>query len=154
MSAGDGWCFTPPSARLQITTFSSHPSTFMKTGETDKRWVLEQQRSLAVGRQQDKIQIGVLVLLSLRQGHQQGTVCLAAPSTAPGLLTQTAAVAWNPVPLRACQATALRANLDIKMNAYSKGKERSRWLINSFLMYIPVENQLPWKYSLDHQEDD
>lgn len=135
MSAGDGWCFTPPSAQPQMATFSSHPSTYTKSGETETRdecWNSKGHRR----REGDITKSKWASWHCCPSGKDTSgkatgrAVRTTAPSRAPGLLTQTAPAAWNPLcrwGLAKLQDPTLTLTLKCT-NTDLNGKEKPGWL--------------------------
>lgn len=84
MSAGGGWCFTRPSAQLQNAAFSSHPSTYTKSGggggKKNNRWVLERNSD---GKMTEQNPSGVLSLSFYGKG-----ILGKAPSWAASTMDQ------------------------------------------------------------------
>lgn len=149
MSAGDGWCFTPPSAQLQIVTFSSHPSTYAKSRETETRD--ESWNSKGHRQREGHTPKSERVSRHCRPWRKATSwaACTAALSTAPGLLTQTAAAArnsWCHWGLAKPQDPTLTLTLkctqsDLNGREKSQG-DRSK---DSFSMHICGGKQPDWK---------
>lgn len=137
-SAGDGWCFTSLSAQLWTATFSSHPSTYTKSGETETRdefWNSKGHRwgeGNRTNSEQASWHCCPLGKATSGKATSQA-VCTAALSRAPGLLTQTAVAARNPLcrwGLAKPQDPALTLTLKCT-NRDLNGKEKSGWLIKT-----------------------
>lgn len=129
-------------------------------GYRENWWVLEQQRSLTAGRQQNKILMGILALPSLGEGHLRKGHQLGSLHNGPERCTWASHSNSNSclkplVSLGACQAAGSYANLDIRMH-----KRRFKWQRevrvtdqDSFSVHIHSVNQLDWKKTQNYQEE-
>lgn len=157
MSAGDGWSFTPPSAQLQIATFSSHPSTYTKSGEIETRDEFWNSKG-------HRWRKGDITKSERASWHccpsGKGTsgkatsqaFCTTALSRAAGLLTQAVVLPETPCFLAKLQDPTLTLTLKCT-NTDLKGREKPGWLIKTCFQCTSMV-EISWTgRKLNHQEE-
>lgn len=136
MSAGDGWCFTPPSAQLQNATFSSHPSTYTKSGETETKGEFWKSKGGKTTQQNPNGHPGIALPGDGHPGKGHGPAKGAPQCQQP-----------PPVSLGGHQPQDLPPTLTLKCtNVDLNDGKRSGWLTKShFQVHIHGGNQLDGK---------